>query len=46
DPLQAALLGVYLHGLAADIAVNTIAQESLLASDVIDSLGKAFQTLY
>lgn len=46
NSLEAALLGVYLHGLAADIAVKTTAQESLLASDVIDTLGKAFQTLY
>lgn len=44
--LQAALLGVYLHGLSADIAVNAMAPESLLASDVINTLGKAFQTLY
>lgn len=46
NSLDAALLGVYLHGLAADIAVKTMARESLLASDVIDTLGKAFQTLY
>lgn len=46
EPLQAALLGVYLHGLAADIAVKDIALESLLASDVIDRIGTAFQSLY
>lgn len=43
---QAACLGVYLHGLAADLAVKDIAYESLLASDVVDYLGAAFRKLY
>jgi len=40
--LHAALIGVYLHGLAADIALETQSVESLLATDVIENLGKAF----
>jgi NAD(P)H-hydrate epimerase len=43
---QAACLGVYLHGLAADLAAKCIAYESMLASDVVDYLGAAFQALY
>lgn len=39
-PLEAALLGVYFHGLAADLAVADISPEALLASDVIEYLGK------
>lgn len=45
-PIDAALLGVYLHGLAADIAVPEIGYHSFIASDCIDHLGKAFLTLY
>lgn len=44
-PLEAALLGVYLHGLAADLALNTQSQESMLARDVIDHIGAAFNAL-
>jgi NAD(P)H-hydrate epimerase len=39
---EAALLGVYLHGLAGDLAADDLSQESMLASDLIDHLGKAF----
>jgi len=39
---HAAILGVYLHGLAADLAVGIIGEESLIASDIIDYLPKAF----
>ncbi|MEO8515149.1 MAG: NAD(P)H-hydrate dehydratase, partial [Flavobacterium sp.] len=44
-PIDAALLSVYLHGLAADIAVLDIGYHSFIASDCIDYLGKAFLTL-
>ncbi len=44
-PLEASLLGVYLHGLAGDLAVKVNSQESLIASDVLAYLGKAFQCL-
>lgn len=42
---QAALLGVYLHGLAADRVVKKTSPESLLISDVIDELPEAFKEL-
>ncbi len=41
-PDHAALLGVYLHGLAGDLASKEISMESLIAGDIIDYLGKAF----
>lgn len=44
-PADAAILGVYLHGLAGDLASAEWGQESLIASDLIDFLGKAFRTL-
>lgn len=39
---DAAVLGVYIHGLAGDIAAEKVGQISLIATDIIDSLGDAF----
>ena len=44
-PEHAAVLGVYLHGLAADLAVELIGEDSLIASDIIDFLPQAFTKL-
>jgi hydroxyethylthiazole kinase-like uncharacterized protein yjeF len=41
-PSDAALLGAFLHGLAGDLAATDISQEALIATDIIDYLGKAF----
>lgn len=41
-PEQTCIAGVYLHGLAGDIAAKKTGEFSLLASDLIDNLGKAF----
>ena len=45
EPLDAACLGVYIHGLAADIALKTQSPESMLITDVIECLGKAFKII-
>jgi hydroxyethylthiazole kinase-like uncharacterized protein yjeF len=45
SPVEAALLGVYLHGLAGDLAAAADSQESMLPSDLTDHLGKAFQII-
>jgi NAD(P)H-hydrate epimerase len=42
---EACLLGMYIHGDAADIAVQSISQESLIAGDIISFLGKSFLSL-
>ena len=39
---DAAVLGVYIHGLAGDIAAQKTGQVSLIATDIIDSLSDAF----
>ncbi|RZJ53390.1 MAG: NAD(P)H-hydrate dehydratase, partial [Flavobacterium sp.] len=44
-PDHAARLGVYLHGLTADIAVSKTGYQSFIASDIIKNLGKAFLQL-
>jgi NAD(P)H-hydrate epimerase len=43
--MQAAALGMYIHGRAADIALEKESVESLIATDVIAYLGRAFQSL-
>lgn len=43
--LDAAILGVYLHGSAADLAVVETGEESLIASDLISYLPAAFRQL-
>lgn len=44
-PKNAALLGVYLHGLAGDLAVHSGSQQGLIASDIIDFLPAAYREL-
>lgn len=44
-PLQACLLGVYLHGLAGDIAADQQSQEALIAEDITACIGASFKTL-
>lgn len=45
-PFDAARLGVYVHGVAGDVAAETRGYEALIASDLIESLGEAFRSLY
>lgn len=45
QPMHAAALGMYIHGRAADLALEKESVESLIATDVITYLGKAFQSL-
>lgn len=42
---NACIVGMYLHGLAGDLAAKEIGKESLIASDIIDHLPQAFQYL-
>lgn len=42
---QAAVLGVYLHGLSGDLAVQQASMNSLIASDLIDFLPGAFRKI-
>lgn len=45
EPLKAAKLGVYLHGLAGDLALAGQTMETLLPTDLIETFAKAFQSL-
>ena len=42
-PEQAAVLGVYLHGLAGDIAAEEKGVQTLIAGDIIDNIGVAYR---
>jgi hydroxyethylthiazole kinase-like uncharacterized protein yjeF len=45
SPENTALFGVYLHGLAGDIAADKLGQESLIASDITKFLPHAFEKI-
>jgi hydroxyethylthiazole kinase-like uncharacterized protein yjeF len=41
-PEEATLIGVYLHGLAGDLAAAAFGQQALIAGDIINHMGAAF----
>jgi len=45
SPINSSIFGTYLHGLAGDIAAAQFSEQAMLASDLIDCLGKAFQQI-
>ncbi len=45
DPLEAAVLGVYLHGLAGDLAAAERGERGLAAGDLAEALPAAFEAL-
>ena len=44
-PRDAAIMGVYLHGMAGDIAAEQNSMESMIASDIIQNIGTSFLAL-
>ena len=42
-PLEATQAGVYLHGLAGDLASSTLGETGMLPTDVVDALPLAFR---
>ena len=45
EPVDAAVAGVYLHGVAGDIASSEYSPEAMIAGDICQNLGKAFKLI-
>jgi NAD(P)H-hydrate epimerase len=45
EPFVAAKIGVYIHGLAGDIAESVLGQNALIAGDIVENLSSAFKTI-
>jgi NAD(P)H-hydrate epimerase len=45
SPVEAAILGVYLHGLAGDLCASALSMEAMIATDIIKFLPQAFRGL-
>lgn len=46
SPEDGAIAGVYIHGLAGDLAARSIPAPALIASDIIRFLPKTFRKIY
>ncbi|MCD2260060.1 NAD(P)H-hydrate dehydratase [Psychroserpens luteolus] len=46
DALMATVFGVYLHGRSADIAIEDLGYQGLIASHIIEALGEAYIDLF
>ena len=44
-PQDACIVGVYLHGLAGDLAAHDLGEESLVAGDIVQYLPQAFKRI-
>jgi len=45
DALEAAMIGVYLHGLSGDLAAYELGEESMNAGDIIEFIPEAFLSI-
>ena len=45
EPSEALLTGVFVHGMAGDLAANEFGERSMIASDIIDQLPMAFMKI-
>lgn len=46
EPLAASIFGAYLHGKSADISIEDHGYQSLIASHIIETMGKAYIDLF
>ena len=45
SPEHSAIIGVYIHGMAADVLVESIDPASVLAGDICEAIGKVYKIL-
>ena len=43
---KAAVIGVYLHGIAGNLAAANLSEESMIAGDIVQLLGTAFKQMH
>ena len=43
---EAAVIGVYLHGIAGNLAASNLSEESMIAGDIVQMLGTAFKQMH
>ncbi|MCM4160287.1 NAD(P)H-hydrate dehydratase [Antarcticibacterium flavum] len=46
SPLEAAIIGTWLHGRAGDLAANELSYEGMIAGDITNYIGKAILELF
>ena len=46
SPFHAAILGVFVHGLSGDIAADFLGKDGMIASDIVDHLPDALDSLH
>jgi NAD(P)H-hydrate epimerase len=46
SPEEASVIGVYIHGIAGNLAAANLSEESLIAGDITVMLGKAFKQMH
>jgi NAD(P)H-hydrate epimerase len=44
-PIWAATVGVFMHGLAGDLAAAKLGEASLIAGDIMEAIPSAFATI-
>lgn len=45
SPLETCFMGVYIHGLAGDIAAAKLSEEAMIAGDIVEKLGEVFKQI-
>ena len=45
EPETASVIGVFIHGIAGDLAATNYSEESMIAGDITEMLGKAFKQI-
>jgi NAD(P)H-hydrate epimerase len=45
NPVSASIIGVFMHGLAGDIAVSEKGVHTIMATDIVDKIPDAFTAL-
>ncbi len=45
-PEEASVIGVYLHGIAGNLAAANLSEESMIAGDIVQMLGTAFKQMH